>query len=289
VLRRRTGLLLTLLTAGTLAVAGCSGDSAPTAGSDAPPSVASAASSAPEATGEPAAEVLRRAALKSEEAGSARVSFETTSGSAAAVSGTGVYSFTPPVRGSIDFSSFAAEGQTLPGGMTILMTPDAYYLRIPALEGQLGKPWVKLSLAAIAEQSGVDLSQLTRQAQQGNPMAYLELLQSRGDLEVMGEETVSGIQTTHYQGSIDYTASLDQLSPELRAQLEQQLAQTGMETAKVDVWVDADGMVRQLAQESESPIGPMSVTMRIEEYGVPVDVTPPADEDTVDIRELTGF
>jgi hypothetical protein len=172
--------------------------------------------------------------------------------------------------------------------MTILMTPDAYYLRIPALEGQLGKPWAKLSLAALAEQSGVDLTKLTQQAQQGNPMAYLELLQNSADLEIVGEETVSGTPTTHYQGSVDYAATLDQLTPELRAQLEQQLGQTGMETATVDVWVDADGLVRQLAQETDSPLGPVSVTMRIEEYGVPVDVAPPADEDTVDVRELTG-
>jgi hypothetical protein len=54
------------------------------------------------------------------------------------------------------------------------------------------------------------------------------------------------------------------------------------------VWIDADGTLRQLAQQAQSPLGPVSVTMRIEEYGVPVDVTPPADEDTVDLRELTG-
>ncbi len=202
--------------------------------------------------------------------------------------GTGVYSFVPPVRGSIDFTSFAMAGQTLPGGMTILMTSDAYYLRIPALEGQLGKPWLKLPLADIAALSGVDLSQLTAQAQQGNPMAYLELLRNAADLEVVGEETVSGVATTHYQGSVDYDATLGQLTPELRAQLEQQLGAAGIETVKVDVWIDVDGTMWQLAQHSQTPAGPVAVTMRIEEYGVPVEVTPPADDETVDLRELTG-
>jgi hypothetical protein len=111
---RRTALLLTVAILGAAALAGCSGEAPPAAGSDAPASLASTASAAPEATGEPALELLRRAAIKSKEAGSARVSFETTSGGAN-VRGTGVYSFTPPVQGSIDFTSFAVAGQTLPG------------------------------------------------------------------------------------------------------------------------------------------------------------------------------
>jgi hypothetical protein len=255
--------------------------------------VRAAASSAPTAAATTASaqadtELLRRAAVKSEEAGSARVSFESSATGGAQLRGTGVYTLTPPLLGSIDFSSFTVGGQTLPGGMTMLMTPDAYYLRIPALEGQLGKPWAKLSLADIAQESGVDLSVLTQQAQQGNPMVYLELLHNAGDLEVVGDETVAGVATTHYRGTVDYAATLHQLSPELRAQLEPQLSSAGTQTATLDVWIDADGTVRQLAQESESALGPVSVTMTIEEYGVPVDVTPPAEEETADLRELIG-
>jgi hypothetical protein len=276
----RAGLLPTVVA--TAALVGCSGGENR--------QVASGAAAAPAATAASASasvELLRRAAVQSEEAGSARVTFRSSSGGSSDVSGTGVYSFLPPIRGSIDFTSFAVAGQNLPGGMTMLMTPDAYYLRIPALEGQLGKPWAKLSLADIAAQSGLDLDALTQQAQQGNPMIYLELLQNAADLEVIGEETVAGVATTHYRGSVDYAATLEQVTPELRAQLEQ-LGSTGMQAATVDMWVDADGTVRQLAQEGHSPLGPVLVTMTIEEYGVPVDVVPPADEDTVDLRELIG-
>jgi LppX_LprAFG lipoprotein len=283
---RRTGLLLTLTVAATLVLAGCSGDEQPTASGP-----RAAASSAPTASAAPAQadiELLRRAALKSAEAGSARVSFESSATGGADVRGTGSYTLVPPLQGSIDFTSFTVGGQTLPGGMTMLMTPDAYYLRIPALEGQLGKPWAKLALADIAQESGLDLSALTQQAQQGNPMVYLELLQNAGDLEIVGSETVAGVPTTHYRGTVDYAETLDQLTPELRAQLEQQLSAAGTQTATIDVWIDADGTVRQLAQESESTLGPVTVTMTIEEYGVPVDVTPPAEEETADLRELTG-
>jgi hypothetical protein len=99
---------------------------------------------------------------------------------------------------------------------------------------------------------------------------------------------VAGVSTTHYRGTVDYAETLDQLTPELRAQLEQQLSAAGTQMATIDVWIDADGTVRQLAQESESTLGPVTVTMTIEEYGVPVDVTPPAEEETADLRELTG-
>jgi hypothetical protein len=233
----------------------------------------------------PASEVLQQAAAHAEAAGSARVSFSTTVSGSGSMTGTGVYTFTTPTQGAIEFTTVVFGGQLMPGGMTILMTPDAYYLGSPAFEEETGKAWARISLADVAEESGLELGQLV---QNDNPALYLQLLLNAPDLSRVGQETVADVPTTHYRGTVDYAAALDALTPELRAQAEQKLAQSGLEAAVVDVWIDEQGQLRQFAQEAASPAGTVEVRMVFEEYGVPVDVAPPADADTVDIRELTG-
>lgn len=280
---RRTSLLLTLAASAAVALAGCSGGEPPTASASraaAPSAPAPASASA----AVPAREVLERAAVHADAAGSARISFSGTVGDSVSMSGTGAYTFMMPTQGTIEFTSLTFPNQAL-WDMTILMTPDAYYAGSTAYEEDFGKRWLKLSIAEVAEESLLELGQLV---QNDNPALYLRLLQSSADLSAVGEEVVAGTHTTHYRGTVDYAAALDALTPELRAQAEQKLVQAGLETSVVDVWIDDQHQLRQFAQESETPSGRVSVTMTIEEYGVPVNVAPPADEETVELRELTG-
>lgn len=286
VARGRTSAILLVVT-GALVLAGCTRDTGgPVVSAGSAPGSAAATPGATSAlAAAPAQEVLQRAATHAEAAGSARISFSSTVGSSGSMTGTGIYTFTTPTQGSIEFTTVVFGGRLMPGGMTILMTPDAYYVGSPAFEEETGKPWARIPLADVAQHSGLELGQLV---QNDNPALYLQLLRNTADLREVGQETIANVPTTRYRGTVDYAAALDALTPELRAQAEQKLAESGLETSVVDVWIDEQGQLRQFAQKANSPAGTVEVQMLFQEYGVPVDIALPADTDTVDIGELTG-
>jgi hypothetical protein len=192
---------------------------------------------------------------------------------------------TKPLAGRMTMTGMQVAGQDV-GTLTALITPQAMYVKMPMLADQLGKPWFEIKFSDIKAASGLDLGQLTSQAQQMQPAQYIEQLAASGDVRAVGTETVNGIRTTHYSGSVSIEESLSHYSEAMRRQLETTMKQSGFTGSDIDVWLDDKGLVRRVRSSAVGGKGTFSLSMDVLAYGVPVDVTPPPASQVADLGQL---
>jgi hypothetical protein len=121
-----------------------------------------------------------------------------------------------------------------------------------------------------------------------------------GEPEVVGQEEVRGVETTHYRASMNLAEALEQAPAGQREQLEAAFEQMGGADEvdlPVDVWIDEDDLPRRLRIEMGSLFaaaglgdGTMTMTMELFGYGEPVEIeVPPADEVTPLAEALGGL
>jgi hypothetical protein len=150
------------------------------------------------------------------------------------------------------------------------------YVRVPFYSRRLpaGKPWVRIDYGKTIHEQGISVGLLTLNQ---DPGQYLEFLRgASGKVKKVGEETVRGVPTTHYSGTIalfDYPQTLTgerKTAAEQQADRIVQLTQTS--SFPTDVWVDSDDRVRQMTFE----------------YTIPASATNTAADYTVRLR-YSGF
>ncbi len=188
----------------------------------------------------------------------------------------------------------------LPGGAGTVKMIFAYpviYMNMPFLAGQLpaGKTWMKLDVRKAAQAAGIDLSQLSSLGQD-DPTQLLEYLRaSSGGVSTVGSETLDGVPTTHYRGTLQLSDILNRLPASDRDAAKAALEKLGNGGAiPVDVWIDGQHRVRRMRMSlaagdptstpgagSATGAGAVSgtVTIAFTSYGaVPPIVPPPASE-----------
>jgi len=182
--------------------------------------------------------------------------------------------------------------------LELVLDNNVIYLNFPAL-GQLlgGKPWIKLDLAELSKQQGLNLGQL-QTIGQSDPSAFLSYLSGVASVQRVGTDTLRGTETTHYKAEIDFDKVLANAPPAakagLQATIDQLKQQTGSQTLPIDVWIGDDGLVRKIVftyPKTGSGSSPSSVTVELYDYGTPVNVAvPPADQvtDFSQIAALAG-
>jgi hypothetical protein len=113
-----------------------------------------------------------------------------------------------------------------------------------------------------------------------------------GEVETVGVEDLRGTETTHYRATIDPAAYAKTVGPEERAKLgplADQL-QPGSGDVPVDVWLDADGLVRKLSLEisgrSQGQSGNASASFELWDYGEDVEIELPPASEVVDASAL---
>ena len=130
------------------------------------------------------------------------------------------------------------------------------YVGSPLFAGKLpgGARWIKLDLARVGQALGFDLQQLA--GGQANPAQFLEFLKaSGGSVSAVGEETVRGVGTTRYRGTLDLNKALDVVPSSARAALRSAISKMGLSSLPVEVWVDAHKLVRRIALALKVPAG----------------------------------
>lgn len=224
---------------------------------------------------------VAQAATKTSAVGSFRFDY-TLSVAGYALNGSGAYD-EPDKRLEMRFELPAAP--QLPSGGTMDMVLDSSsspvaYLRMPLASAFVpnGKSWIELDLGKAAKAHGVDLSQLG-QLTQADPSQTLGLLKHVGSSQVLGRERVNGAETTHYRVTIDGQKLVDaQPTDTAKQAVRQALAQAGIDSFPVDVWIGDDGLLRRL-QLDLPQAGGTKLTEDLTGFGQDVTVDlPPAAE-----------
>ena len=181
----------------------------------------------------------------------------------------------------------------------IYVYPDIY-VGSPALAKSIpgGKKWLKVNVQQAARQVlGGDPSSLTSQQ---SPSDSLRNLRAVSNLQRVGTETIRGVQTTHYRGTVDLHKLPKLVPPSERAATSQQvntlISRTGASSYPVDVWVDAQKLVRRmhLAYSMKIPSAgatehvSFAMTMDLFNFGVKRAVVPPPASDVFDASGLLG-
>jgi hypothetical protein len=195
-----------------------------------------------------------------------------------AVTGTGVTDFANG-DGEISFTSSAT------GNFSDRFIYPLFYIELPTSERPQndGKPWAEVNLNTVAEaKMGASLSQLSSSAQEPTEvLSYLQAVSTNG-IKALGPATIRGTRTAGYSATIDLTKLANQKSPQLKAtvlSLEQQI-----HTSKipVQVWLDAQGRVRQITDQvsasganASAVSADVGITVDYYDFGTPVSVSPP--------------
>lgn len=255
---------------------------------------------------------VAEAATKTVAAGSSRIDFEMrmdAGDGSFSLDGEGAFAYGPKPRGWMKMEMpelFPGSGA---GSMEMRLVGDKVFMR---LAGELmrnaglgsGKTWFGFDLTAAMDKAGLgsfDLSQL--QQQQQNPAELLRLLRlSSTSVEESGEAIVRGVRTTRYSASLDLTKSVeataDQLGmseqerQEMRLAVTRMQAQTGLSEIPVEVYVDADGLLRRMVMTMSMKVegSEMSMLARYDffDFGAPVNVKAPPARSVLDVTGELG-
>jgi hypothetical protein len=130
-----------------------------------------------------------------------------------------------------------------------------------------GKRWVHSADAS--ETSGMSMGEVA------------SFLRDADDVEHKGSRTIRGQRVEYYAGKASAREATKRSGPEAAANWKRKY---GDQDFMVDVqaWIDEDGKPRRLAVHFMQ----VSISLDILEYGVPVDIRPPAAEDAITEAEF---
>lgn len=249
-------------------------------------------------------EAVANAAALAEEQGSARFTIQMSmdvAGQSVEVDGDGTMDFARQT-GEMTITPKGTPGPAaMAGPIQMIFSETVMYMRMEAMTDLLpqGKEWIKIDLQAVGSEAGFDLQQL-QQLGGSDPSQQLDYLRGVSDVKEVGSETVRGVETTHYQGRVDFD-KVAQKHPEAAESVKRLQELAGIDTVPVEVWIDGDGLPRRMSMEmdmnpdtstqgraSAPGPGPVSMDMVMEffDYGVDVDVEIPADSEVLDPSQL---
>lgn len=243
----------------------------------------------PSAGGGAGLNALRAAAEAATDAGSSRMEMRVATDA-------GVTRFTMLMEGVFDFDeqrgratmSFDAP-EDVPGveGETTVIVDGTYaYLTGPTAAAFGGDPegWSRLDMSRMTGASASQMSQ--------DPSQYLDFLRAAGDdIDEVGTEVVRGVETTHYVTELTIADILEAGRNDQGKEFLRQLEELGsdVEPVPTDVWIAEDGLPRRLEMRLSIQDVPgmgggemtMEMSMELFDYGVEVDVDPPAEFEEV--------
>lgn len=172
--------------------------------------------------------------------------------------------------------------------MREIFKSGSIYIGSPLFAGTLpkGASWMRLDIARVQQSIGLDPSSLTNGG--ADPAAYLRyLIASGGASHLVSHDTLRGVSTSHYGGTVDLLKALEaQPSADrnkLRAAFAKIAAQTGLRKLPVDVWIDSHGLVRKVSLKMSvgagGQHGDVAIAVEYFDFGPTPSITaPPASE-----------
>ncbi len=283
------------ITAGAIAVAGCSSSSGNSASgqssSSASAPASSGGSSGSGSASLTAAQAIKDAAQHAQKATSyaADVTVRTSGTASSTITGTLKQQTGPKPLAVADFSSVTVQGQQVQGGMQEIINSNAIYLKLAQLAKQTGKPWIKIPGSDLNKVSGASLSQLLQNGS-NDPLVQTQMLSSSTNVKKVGTATINGVKTTEYTGTYPITAGLAKLPSATRSKIASQLKAMGLTTEHFTVWLDDQQQVRKVVNSAKGTSEQVSSTVTVTSVNQPVSAAlPPSSQTaTVPAGELGG-
>jgi hypothetical protein len=223
-----------------------------------------------------------------------------------AVSVTGTGSFDPPAHaGSFGLTmalpNTPAVNQVFgSGGLQIreVLKGTTVYVQLPPaltsrIAGAQGKSWIKVDMSELPGKQGSALGSLASNPVSSDPSQLLQYLRGSGGMTKVGTAQVTGRSTTHYRGHVDLSQAVARVPAANRKAVQNAINTLESEgfakQIPVDVWVDGQGLVRQMQMHmSGKPQGQTvaaTIQVTIPQYGPQrAPNVPPASQ----ILDLSG-
>lgn len=127
------------------------------------------------------------------------------------------------------------------GTLSAIAADSTLYIKAsPTAAATLGKPWLGLSITTGARAPSAQTPTSS------DALSYLQLMPgATGEVKVLGHQTISHVRTTHYRVTIDLLKAEQSMPPQLQHASAGQLQELGISTLPVDVWLDAQNVLRQ--------------------------------------------
>ena len=188
----------------------------------------------------------------------------------------------PSLLASVDMSTLSAGGQSLPGGLTEIVTPGTLYIKAGFLTStlHLSKPWLAIPVSSVSKKSGINLTQIFSQLQSSGPLTQTQLLAGATGVRQAGTGTVGGVPVTEYTGTLPLDRGIGYLHGSVRAQVRQALAAAGISTARFTVWIDGQHLVRKSVVTESGKSMTEVITTTVTSINQPVNITIPAASQT---------
>lgn len=122
---------------------------------------------------------------------------------------------------------------------------------------------------------------------QNDPSQMLQYLRATSNVEEKGKATVRGVETTHYKARIQVDKVADRLSAEAARALKQMSETLHAKEIPIDVWVDANGLVRRVKMNWHPSGAALIVSLDLFDFG-DVNVVVPAISETTDLSAMLG-
>ncbi|MCP2343355.1 DUF6612 family protein [Actinomadura rupiterrae] len=184
----------------------------------------------------------------------------------------------PAYRITID--SMNMGGKSMAGqadGMEMVLLGHTIYMKSPMF-AQLthGKPWVRLSTTDLGGAVGQNFDKLLQQQKQADPTEQVKQLTASKDVHEVGKETLNGVQTTHYQGTVSVQEMLAKLPEAQRQQRQQSFQKLGVQSLAFDLWVDGKQLPAKIVMKTpDDASSKMNTTVTYTGWNLPVQVSAP--------------
>jgi hypothetical protein len=180
------------------------------------------------------------------------------------------------------------------GQVEIRLVDKAMYINggAEAAKEMDGKSWIKLDMSALGADSELNTGDLGAGQADQNPASEATFLTGSKDVKKVGTETVDGVKTTHYKGTVtvdDLEASLrgeDKAVRERRQKSIDQYEKMGVDSFTMDAWIDGDDHTKRFRMRGDADKGALDMTITFLDFNKPVTVTAPPAEDTADLAEM---
>lgn len=188
------------------------------------------------------------------------------------------------LRPSLSFSAQLTEvtrgGSAVPGAQgQAIFKDDVLYAKVPPALAQAvsaNKPWLRFDVNKVAQTTGFDVKSMISQIEKIDPAEQTKMFTASKDVRRVGTESLDGVQTTHYTGTVTVKEAVQKLDPQAQEKARRWFkGGEGNEKINFDLWTDAQNLPRKLVSKGGQQGHQGTVEVRYSDYGKAFSVNPP--------------